>query len=88
MVIDGNHLSIPEVVAAGRYGVQVVLDESDEVRTRMLKSQKAIDDKLESGRSVYGISTGFGGSGMSYPFSQTYDKLLLSCTDTSNPFRT
>ncbi|KAG8955669.1 hypothetical protein FRC04_007660 [Tulasnella sp. 424] len=62
VVVNGHNLSIPEVVAAGRYGAQVVLDDSPEVRTRIEQSQKAIDSKLEAGKSVYGISTGFGGS--------------------------
>lgn len=63
ITINGNHLSVPEVVAAGRYGAKVVLDDSPEVRSRIEKSQRAMDSKLESGKSVYGISTGFGGSG-------------------------
>lgn len=69
--MNGSTLSVPEVVAAGRYGAKVVLDDSYEVRSRIEKSQRAIDSKLESGKSVYGISTGFGGSGMpvSYPLA-------------------
>lgn len=63
VVVGGNTLSVPEVVAAGRYGAMVVLDDSAEVRTRMEKSQRVMDSKLEAGKSVYGVSTGFGGSG-------------------------
>ncbi|KAG8846048.1 hypothetical protein FRB96_002089 [Tulasnella sp. 330] len=62
IVINGNTLSVPEVVAAGRYGASVVLDDSHEVRSRIEKSQRAMDSKLESGKSVYGVSTGFGGT--------------------------
>ncbi len=62
VIIDGHSLSITDVVAAGRYGARVELDGSPEVRARISKSQKAIDEKLEQGKSVYGISTGFGGS--------------------------
>ncbi|KAG8996235.1 hypothetical protein FRB93_000901 [Tulasnella sp. JGI-2019a] len=62
IVVNGHTLSVPEVVAAGRYGAKVILDDSYEVRARIEKSQRAIDSKLEEGQSVYGISTGFGGS--------------------------
>ncbi|KAG8924604.1 hypothetical protein FRC02_010330 [Tulasnella sp. 418] len=62
VVVDGHKLSIPEIVAAGRYGARVVLDESPAVKERLQKSQRVMDSKLEEGKSVYGISTGFGGS--------------------------
>lgn len=76
VIINGHNLSIPEVVAAGRYGAQVVLDDSSEVRTRITKSQQAMDSKLAAGKSVYGISTGFGGSG-TYIFRAPSDGVLL-----------
>ncbi|KAF8608246.1 phenylalanine ammonia-lyase [Ceratobasidium sp. AG-I] len=62
VAIDGYSLTIPAVVAAARYAAPVALDNSSHVQTRMAKSEAAIDEKLESGKSVYGISTGFGGS--------------------------
>ncbi|KAF8342677.1 phenylalanine ammonia-lyase [Cantharellus anzutake] len=45
--VDGQTLSIPAIVAAARYGAS---------------SRKVIQAKLEAGHSVYGLSTGFGGS--------------------------
>jgi phenylalanine ammonia-lyase len=63
VVVDGQNLSIPAVAAAARYGASVALDESSEVRDRVLSSRRVIVDKVSNERSVYGVSTGFGGSG-------------------------
>ncbi|KAG8762793.1 hypothetical protein FRC11_007749 [Ceratobasidium sp. 423] len=62
VVVDGNNLTIPSVVATARYGARVALDGSDVIKSRMAKAENAIEDKLRTGKSVYGISTGFGGS--------------------------
>ncbi|KZV88969.1 phenylalanine ammonia-lyase [Exidia glandulosa HHB12029] len=61
-VLDGKSLSVPAVVAAARYGVQVALDDAPEVQARVAASRKVIDEKLASATSIYGVSTGFGGS--------------------------
>jgi phenylalanine ammonia-lyase len=70
--LDGYALTIPQVTAVARYHAHAQLDDSPVVRTRMEKSRAVVDKKLEKGTSVYGISTGFGGSGqylcnMRYP---------------------
>jgi phenylalanine ammonia-lyase len=62
VVIDGQNLSIAAVTAAARYNVPVTLDDSSSTRNRMNASRKVISDKMELGLSVYGVSTGFGGS--------------------------
>ncbi|QRV84145.1 phenylalanine ammonia-lyase [Ceratobasidium sp. AG-Ba] len=62
VTIDGHNLTIPAVVAAARYSAPISLDGSSEIKSRMFKAERAIDEKLETGKSVYGISTGFGGS--------------------------
>ncbi|CAE6421238.1 unnamed protein product [Rhizoctonia solani] len=62
VVIDGQNLTIPSVVAAARHGARVALDDSTVIKSRMAKAENAIEDKLRTGKSVYGISTGFGGS--------------------------
>lgn len=67
MVVDGHTLSIPAVAATARFGAAVALDERPETRERVLQSRRVIVDKVNSQRSVYGVSTGFGGSGRS-PF--------------------
>ncbi len=63
VVIDGNSLSIPAVTATARYGAEVNLDDSPEVRDRVLASRQVIVGKVGAEKSVYGVSTGFGGSG-------------------------
>lgn len=63
VVIDGHTLSIPAVAATARYGATVTLDEKPETRERVLQSRRVIVDKVSTQRSVYGVSTGFGGSG-------------------------
>lgn len=61
-LLDGKTLSVPAVVATARFGARVSLDESPEVKERVAASRKVVDDKLESATSIYGVSTGFGGS--------------------------
>ena len=63
MVVDGETLSIPAVTAVARYLAGVVLDDSPTIQDRVLKSRQVIADKVKSEKSVYGVSTGFGGSG-------------------------
>ncbi|KAK0460937.1 L-Aspartase-like protein [Desarmillaria tabescens] len=62
VTIDGQTLSIAAVTAASRYQASVQLTQSPEVKKRVEKSRNIIADKVDSGISVYGVSTGFGGS--------------------------
>ena len=62
VVVDGQTLSIAAVTAAARYGASVQLDESPSIKNQIAKSRKVISDKVDAGLSVYGVSTGFGGS--------------------------
>ena len=61
--IDGQTLSIAAVVAAARYQAAVQLDNSSHIQERLHKSRAVIASKVSNGASVYGLSTGFGGSG-------------------------
>ena len=61
--IDGHTLSIAAITAAARYNSSVELDASPAAVARVSKSRKVIVDKVSTGASVYGLSTGFGGSG-------------------------
>lgn len=63
VIVDGETLSIPAVAAVARYGAGVVLDDTPEIQDRVLASRKVIADKVNGQKSVYGVSTGFGGSG-------------------------
>jgi hypothetical protein len=63
IVVDGHSLSIPALVAAARHNASIVLNGSSEIRARIQKSRDVIVEKVETSQSVYGVSTGFGGSG-------------------------
>ncbi|KAF7782686.1 hypothetical protein Agabi119p4_2062 [Agaricus bisporus var. burnettii] len=62
VVVDGQNLSIAAVTAAARYNAPVALDKSPSIRDRMDASRQVISNKVDLGMSVYGVSTGFGGS--------------------------
>jgi phenylalanine ammonia-lyase len=67
VVVDGHSLSIPALVAVARHNAQIVLDDSPEITAAIQKSRDVIVGKVEASQSVYGVSTGFGGSGKSCP---------------------
>lgn len=62
VIVDGQSLSIPAVTAAARYNVSVSLDSSSHTQAKVTSSRQVMADKIDSGMSVYGVSTGFGGS--------------------------
>jgi histidine ammonia-lyase len=46
-----------------RYGASAELDDAPEIRERMAKSRDVLVGKVQATKSVYGVSTGLGGSG-------------------------
>ncbi|KIK69061.1 hypothetical protein GYMLUDRAFT_35104 [Collybiopsis luxurians FD-317 M1] len=62
VTVDGKTLSIAAIVAASRYQASVELDQLPKTREKVDKSRNALSDKIDNGISVYGVSTGFGGS--------------------------
>ena len=62
VLVDGQTLSIAAVTAASRYHASVFLDESPVLKAKISQSRKVMADKVDAGLSVYGVSTGFGGS--------------------------
>ena len=56
--IDGEHLSLPELVAVSRFGAQVSIKESS--IQAMEKSHSLVQNILSETKAVYGINTGFG----------------------------
>ncbi|KAJ7928451.1 L-Aspartase-like protein [Mycena leptocephala] len=62
VVLDGNSLSIAAVTAASRYNASVQLDGSPVVQGRVQRSRNILHKKVEEKSSIYGVSTGFGGS--------------------------
>ncbi|KAI0260177.1 phenylalanine ammonia-lyase [Gloeopeniophorella convolvens] len=62
IMLDGHSLSIAAVVAAARYGVPVALSDAPELRARVDASRAVLERKVAAAKSVYGVSTGLGGS--------------------------
>ncbi|KAH9006137.1 phenylalanine ammonia-lyase [Lactarius hatsudake] len=62
VIVDGHSLSVPALVATARHNAQVFLNGSTEIRSRIQTSRDVIVGKVETSKSVYGVSTGFGGS--------------------------
>ncbi len=58
IVIDGDHLTIEEIVAVARDGAEVSL--SPNARKAVAKSRSIVESIIERGEPVYGINTGFG----------------------------
>ena len=56
VVIDGDHLTIEDVVAVAEGRAAVELASQD----RVCRSRQAVERLLESGKVVYGVTTGFG----------------------------
>ncbi|KZT55158.1 phenylalanine ammonia-lyase, partial [Calocera cornea HHB12733] len=71
VLIDGHTLHIADIVASARYAVPVELDRA--AKGQVYASDAAIRGLLERGGSVYGVSTGYGGSAD----TRTHQHLLL-----------
>ena len=84
ILIDGYNLSVPAVAAAARYDAPVAIDDTAGVRERLQQSRNVIVAKMDAGKSVYGVSTGYGGSGECRPLtlSSTADPIAWSTADT------
>jgi phenylalanine ammonia-lyase len=63
LLINGYTLSLAAVNAAARCGTPVLLDSSSEIKARVKRSNTTLDNKLRDNKSIYGVSTGYGGSG-------------------------
>ncbi|KAF8875714.1 L-Aspartase-like protein [Gymnopilus junonius] len=60
--VDGYTLSTTAIVAAARYSASVKLDDNNQVKEYVSKSRQVVVNKVATGASIYGLSTGFGGS--------------------------
>lgn len=56
--IDGNHLTIEDVISVARFGVKVSINDKGYENIR--KAYKIKEDVYHQGKPVYGINTGFG----------------------------
>ncbi|CAK5282408.1 unnamed protein product [Mycena citricolor] len=62
VVLDGQNLSIAAVTAVSRYSAGVELDSSPQIKDRVQRSRDVIVKKVDGKSSIYGVTTGFGGS--------------------------
>ncbi|MGM5630671.1 histidine ammonia-lyase [Apibacter raozihei] len=58
LLLDGNHLTLEDVVAVSRHHCKVNLTE--DAISKINQSREYVDQLVESGEIVYGITTGFG----------------------------
>ena len=58
MIVDGEHLSIEDVVKVARYGEKVEIAQN--VRQKVEKSRAVVEKIIAEGKPVYGVNTGFG----------------------------
>ncbi|CEO60383.1 hypothetical protein PMG11_05012 [Penicillium brasilianum] len=62
VVLDGQSLNLSSVVAVARHGCDVSLTKDSKIHQRLQRSVDVLNEKLNSGETVYGVNTGFGGS--------------------------
>lgn len=58
IVIDGQNLTVDEVIRVARKGEQVEISQG--ARAAVKKARDYVDKKLEEGAVIYGLTTGFG----------------------------
>ena len=74
--LDGNSLTLEEVIAVARHGAQCELDE--QAKEAVIASRKIVDDIVREKRVVYGVTTGLVPSVM----SASLQKILFNCKKT------
>ncbi|KAI9508541.1 phenylalanine ammonia-lyase [Russula earlei] len=62
IVLDGQSLTVAGVIGVARHGASVALNDAPEIRKHMAESRKVLMGMVQSSKSVYGVSTGLGGS--------------------------
>ncbi|KAF2667487.1 phenylalanine ammonia-lyase [Microthyrium microscopicum] len=62
VLLDGKSLNQAELTAVARYGATCRLNETPKVVNNVQKSLETFHHELCSGKSIYGVNTGFGGS--------------------------
>ncbi|SDI20123.1 histidine ammonia-lyase [Desulfosporosinus hippei] len=58
VTLDGENLTLEQVVAVARYGAKVELHPS--AKEKVVKSREYVDQLIAGNKTVYGITTGFG----------------------------
>ncbi|KAL1976957.1 hypothetical protein VTN31DRAFT_3239 [Thermomyces dupontii] len=60
--VDGESLTIPAVIAVAMHKAPATLTDDPEILNRVDRSVEFLETELKKGRTVYGVTTGFGGS--------------------------
>src|SRR5688500_8323644 len=61
VVVDGESLTIEQLVMVAAQGAKVCLTDRPEVLRRMEASCRYVEKAVAAGRPIYGVTTGFGG---------------------------
>ena len=61
VVVGNRNLTIDEVVSVARYGTQVRLTDNHDVLRGIQASCDYINNAIETGQPIYGVTSGFGG---------------------------
>lgn len=80
-------MSIAAITAASRYLAKIELDSNPTTRDIVTRSRGVVEEKLSNGVCIYGLSTGFGGSGnfcalFDIPFNASYISPISADTRT------
>ena len=59
--IDGESLTVEDVIAVSRYGAQV--ETTQKAREKVKKSRRVLEEFVKKKKVVYGVTTGFGAFG-------------------------
>ncbi|KAF2148598.1 phenylalanine ammonia-lyase [Myriangium duriaei CBS 260.36] len=62
VVLNGENLSLRSLVAVARIGIPVRIDDGLQLVDKIHASVDLLQRKLDAGHSIYGVTTGFGGS--------------------------
>lgn len=62
ITVDGESLTVNQVVQVARHHAKVVLTDREEVIERVRRSQAYVVEAVENSRPIYGVTTGFGGA--------------------------
>ncbi|KAI0563798.1 Phenylalanine ammonia-lyase [Gracilaria domingensis] len=60
-LLSGQYISVDDVIAVVRYGHEVVITSSQAILSRVSTARAFVDDAVEKGEAIYGVTTGFGG---------------------------
>ncbi|MBW4427546.1 MAG: aromatic amino acid ammonia-lyase [Nostoc desertorum CM1-VF14] len=61
IIVGEKHLTIDEVVKVARHGALVSLTDNQEVLDSVQASRDFINNAVETGQAIYGVTSGFGG---------------------------